>query len=65
MKSYFKKSKVEKKKKEKKLDYSKDVEPFASTVHHFIERKIKYNEQHGGKKKQDNNSSKKRMASEN
>jgi hypothetical protein len=45
MKTYFKKSKVEKKKKIKKLNYSKDVEPFASTVHHFIERKIKYNEQ--------------------
>jgi hypothetical protein len=65
MKSHFKKSKVEKKKKEKKLDYSKDVEPFASTVHHFIERKIKYNEKHGEGKKQKNINPKKRMASEN
>lgn len=64
MKSYFKKSKVEKKKKERKLNYSKDLEPFASTVHTFIERKIKYNEKHGNKNNQVN-TSKKRMASEN
>lgn len=56
----YKKAKVEKKKKVRKLDYSKEVEPFASTVHHFIERRIKSQEKvRNGKE----NPTERRMAS--
>lgn len=57
----YKKSKVEKKKKVKKLDYSREVEPFASTVHHFIERRLLSKEK---LRNGNENPPKKRMASQ-